>query len=145
LTANAYSISGDSDIKPVRYEAGQPMGAYSSWPVMALTHHVIVQVAAIRCSRGGSTRRPFSNYCLLGDDLVIGDDLVAREYKRLLLQLGMDYSPEKTHVSTDTFEFAKRWFISNEEVTGFSVSGLLSVWKSYPLLHNFLANQSSHG
>jgi hypothetical protein len=145
LVANAYSISGKPEMAPVRYEAGQPMGAYSSWPIMALTHHIIVQVAAARAGRGGSTRRPFGNYCLLGDDLVIGDDSVAEQYKKLLITLGMDYSPEKTHTSPNVFEFAKRWFLNEEEITGFSVSGLQSVWKSYPLLHNFLCNQKSHG
>lgn len=30
----------------VKYSVGQPMGAYSSWAMLALTHHVIVRVAA---------------------------------------------------------------------------------------------------
>jgi len=104
------------------YSAGQPMGAYSSWAVMALTHHVIVQVAAIRCYKHN-----FSNYFLLGDDLVIADSLVAQEYLSIIHTLGMPYSPEKTHVSDDTFEFAKRWFHQGVEITGFSISGLKSV------------------
>lgn len=130
----------------VVYGAGQPMGAYSSWPVMALSHHIIVQVAAIRAGLSGTRIRPvFENYCLLGDDLVIANDMVALEYKALISSLDMPFSKEKTHVSKTTFEFAKRWFHKEEEITGFSVPGLLSVWRSYPLLHNFLANQSSHG
>jgi hypothetical protein len=28
------------------YQAGQPMGAYSSWPVFSLCHHLVVQIAA---------------------------------------------------------------------------------------------------
>jgi len=132
--------------QPVVYGAGQPMGAYSSWPVMALTHHIIVQVAAIRAGiTRVNSRVPFRSYVLLGDDLRIDDDLVASEYKSLISTLGMPYSEEKTHTSKDGFEFAKRWFFRGEEVTGFAVSGLLSVWKSYPLLINFLDNQSSHG
>lgn len=122
------------------------MGAYSSWPIMALSHHIMVQVSAIRAKVSGSTLNPyFSNYALLGDDLVIAHDGVAREYKKLLLTLDMPFSLEKTHVSKTTFEFAKRWFYQSKEVTGFSLSGLLSVWKSYPLLLNFLQNQSKHG
>jgi len=31
-----------------RYEVGQPMGCLSSWPMLAITHHLIVQVAARR-------------------------------------------------------------------------------------------------
>jgi hypothetical protein len=30
----------------VYYAVGQPMGAYSSWPLFALCHHLVVQVAA---------------------------------------------------------------------------------------------------
>jgi len=130
----------------VLYGAGQPMGAYSSWPIMALTHHVIIQVSAIRAgvSRVNS-RYPFTGYILLGDDLRIDNDLVASEYKSLISTLGMPYSEAKTHSSKDGFEFAKRWFYKGEEVSGFAISGLLSVWKSYPLLLNFLDNQQSHG
>jgi len=50
----------------IHYRAGQPMGAYSSWPMMALTHHVIVQIASFR-----SLTRSTRDYCLLGDDIVI--------------------------------------------------------------------------
>lgn len=113
---------------------------------MALTHHIIVQVAAMRAGVI-STRRPrqFKSYVLLGDDLRIDHNLVAAEYKKLLSQLDMPFSAAKTHVSEHGFEFAKRWYCQGSEVTGFSVSGLLSVWKSYPLLINFLDNQQSHG
>lgn len=125
----------------ISYNTGQPMGAYSSWPAMALTHHFIVRVSALRAGLTSD----FSSYYLLGDDLVIGNDLVANEYKKLISSLGMPYSPEKTHTSKDVFEFAKRWFYKGNEITGFSISGLMSVYKRYPLLHNFLSNQASHG
>jgi hypothetical protein len=124
----------------ISYNTGQPMGAYSSWPAMALTHHFIVRISALRAGLTSD----FSQYYLLGDDLVIGNDLVANEYKKLISSLGMPYSPEKTHTSKDVFEFAKRWFYKGNEITGFSISGLLSVYKRYPLLHNFLSNQASH-
>lgn len=32
----------------VRYMTGQPMGAYSSWAMLALTHHIILQYAAFK-------------------------------------------------------------------------------------------------
>jgi hypothetical protein len=113
---------------------------------MALTHHIIVQVAAMRASvLKLNSNKMFLGYALLGDDLRIDHDLVAKEYKDLIASLGMPYSEAKTHTSKDGFEFAKRWFFRGEEVTGFSINGLLSVWKRYPLLINFLDNQSSHG
>jgi hypothetical protein len=124
----------------VKYAAGQPMGAYSSWPAMALTHHIIVQIAAQR-----SNIWNFDQYSLLGDDLVIANDSVAEEYKKLLVVLDMPFSVEKTHTSFDVFEFAKRWYYKGHEVTGFAVGGLLTTYKRYPLLHNFLSTQASHG
>lgn len=38
IMTRAFDFEGQS----VSYETGQPMGAYSSWPVMALTHHILV-------------------------------------------------------------------------------------------------------
>lgn len=142
LVREPFAVKGLND--PVTYGAGQPMGAYSSWPSMALTHHIIVQVAAFR-ALSDSSARPFTGYSLLGDDLRIDNDMVASAYKALISQLGMPYSEAKTHTSKTMFEFAKRWFHSGIEVTGFSISGLLSVWKSYPQLINFLENQEEHG
>jgi hypothetical protein len=45
---------------------------------------------------------------ILGDDIVIHNDKVAKEYGRILQSLGVSISEAKTHVSKDTFEFAKR-------------------------------------
>jgi hypothetical protein len=50
----------------------------------------------------------FKSYVVLGDDVVIADSAVAESYKRLLSSLDMPYSSAKTHVSKDSFEFAKR-------------------------------------
>lgn len=71
--------------------------------MMALTHHVIVQIAALR-----SKKFNFKDYVILGDDLVIANDEVAQQYKDLISKLDMPFSPEKTHTSKDVYEFAKR-------------------------------------
>jgi hypothetical protein len=123
----------DKTVKLVRYGAGQPMGAYSSWPAMALTHHVLVMVAAQRA--GFSS---FSDYFILGDDLVISHDKVAESYLTLIATLDMPYSKEKTHTSKEMFEFAKRWFNQGVEVSGFPLGGLMSTYNRYPLLANFI-------
>nr|UPW42113.1 MAG: putative RNA dependent RNA polymerase [Zhejiang mito-like virus 6] len=126
--------------KYFKYETGQPMGAYSSWAAMALTHHYIVQLAALRAGK-----RFFWDYCLLGDDIVIASEEVAVQYKILCSILDMPISEQKTHVSLDTYEFAKRWIYHGVEVTGFSIAGLMETWKRYSLLHEFLENQQLHG
>lgn len=91
---------------PIMYAVGQPMGAYSSWAMLALTHHVIVQVAASRV--GWSVVFPY--YCVLGDDVVIADAGVAEAYRSLMTALGVPINMSKSLVSEKgCLEFAKRW------------------------------------
>jgi hypothetical protein len=104
----------------VRYACGQPMGAYSSWAMFSVCHHVIVRVAA---KRAGKTVF-FTSYALLGDDIVIADSDVAREYRTILSELDVSISDPKTHVSKDTYEFAKRWVHRGTEVTGAPLGSL---------------------
>jgi hypothetical protein len=138
LTKYAYTAKGLPI--PVFYGAGQPMGAYSSWGAMAVTHHYLVHISALRCGKPH-----FKDYCLLGDDIVIANADVAQQYKILLSELDMPISEQKTHVSEDTYEFAKRWIHKGSEITGFAIAGLGSVWERYSLLHNFLDTQRLHG
>ena len=120
---------------------------------MALTHHYLVQLAALRKDRNGLTglttqsgkRELFTKYRLLGDDIVICDQRVAESYLSIINSLGMTISEPKTHISIHTYEFAKRWFMDGVEITGFGIGGLLSVRKSYALIHNFLQTQRQHG
>jgi len=51
---------------------------------------------------------PTEKYCLLGDDIVIADDRIAQMYKLIMAELGVELSDAKSHVSNDTWEFAKR-------------------------------------
>lgn len=87
----------------------------------------------------------FTNYVVLGDDVVIADSKVAESYRGLLSSLDMPYSHAKTHVSHDSFEFAKRWVMFRKEVTPFSIGGLDRVMGRYSLLFSFLSNQAIHG
>jgi hypothetical protein len=136
---------------------------------MAFTHHFLVQWAAynvrhsIRISadsdfsefsktiklsdvtKGEDTITMFKAYVVLGDDVVIADSAVAESYKRLLLSLDMPVSEAKTHVSTDSYEFAKRWVMFRKEVTPFSIGGLGITIRRYSLLFSFLSNQATHG
>lgn len=104
----------------VKYGAGQPMGAYSSWTTFAITHHAIVRLAA---KRAGLSIH-FDKYVLLGDDIVLANEDVAKEYMTILDLLGVKVSETKTHVSNDTYEFAKRWIHFGEEITGAPLGSL---------------------
>jgi len=102
------------------YSVGQPMGAYSSWASLAVTHHLIVQYAAHLVGEPIG----FNQYILLGDDIVIKDNAVALKYIWVMTQLGVEISESKTHVSKDTYEFAKRWIRGSNELTGLPLSGI---------------------
>lgn len=85
-----------------KYSVGQPMGAYSSWAMLALSHHIIVRVAALRCGHS-----KFKDYAILGDDIVIRNKAVAEEYLNLMTCLGVSINQAKSVISKDFAEFAK--------------------------------------
>lgn len=109
----------------LKYATGQPMGALSSWAMLALTHHMIVQFAAHRV--GVRAISPWYDlYEILGDDLVIFDDRVASEYQVIMNALGVDTNPSKSipSPSRPVCEFAKRTSIGYHDVSGLS-------WKEF--------------
>lgn len=106
---------------------------------MALTHHFLVHLSALRCGK-----MHFKDYCILGDDIVIANDSVAAKYKEILSILAMPISETKTHVSQHTYEFAKRWIQKGIEVTPFAWHGVLETWKHYHLFSNFVETQQRH-
>jgi hypothetical protein len=109
---------GKTQTGTVVYEAGQPMGALSSWAMLALTHHAIVQMAAFNAGviKPGKW---FTDYALLGDDIVIANHAVAKEYLVLMAALGVDIGLAKSLISLDgqTLEFAKRTIHLGQDVS----------------------------
>jgi len=118
LVGREYS---DPSFQKYTYAVGQPMGALSSWAMLALTHHILVQLAYV------NTGKPylswFDNYELLGDDINIFDKDVAHEYLSLMDKIGVPINLMKSVVSSlDCFEFAK--------VTGYKGTNVSAIsWK----------------
>lgn len=117
----------------VQYAAGQPMGAYSSWAMLALTHHFIVQLAAYEVHGAVAW---FTQYAVLGDDIVIGDKAVAQVYFRLMTkELGVKIQETKSLISDNgSFEFAKRTFIRGAEVSPISLKGFQAGLRNLPVM-----------
>jgi len=135
LTQWPFDLKGE----PHFYKCGQPMGAYSSWAAFSLSHHLVVQMAAMKCNK-----HPFRQYWLLGDDIVIRDHDVAKVYSELMLGFGLEFSPIKTLISPNFCEFASRHFRDGKEITGFSVVGLQEI-QNIPQLVEFLRTMTRHG
>jgi len=109
----------------VRYSVGQPMGAYSSWGMLAWTHHALVQFAAWRVGH----RSWFTWYAVLGDDIVICDRAVASEYVHLMTEFGVKIGFHKSIISSNSsLEFAKRFYYKGEEVSPLSLAGISVGW-----------------
>lgn len=120
--------------KPVEYSVGQPMGAYSSWAMLALTHHLIVKLAAVQVGE-----KNFTNYALLGDDIVINHDGVAERYLELMKVLGVGINMSKSVVSSEIMEFAKRLVSPSFELSPIGAGNLLLVSRRSNMIGSLLA------
>lgn len=120
LTKIEYSINSMkfNTYEKVKYTVGQPMGALSSWAMLALTHHLLVQISAWRvgAEKEGTW---FSDYAILGDDLVIFNYDVAHEYIKVIHKIGMEIGLHKSVLSRKftSLEFAKRIFHRGHDVS----------------------------
>lgn len=87
--------------EPVQWSVGQPLGLNGSFPAFALTHNYLLR--GIEKSIFGEVRNEF---LVLGDDVVIRDELVAMKYHSVLTALGVPISEAKSIVSQSLSEFA---------------------------------------
>jgi hypothetical protein len=124
LVGREYSIPEKSrenytiNVDTVRYAVGQPMGALSSWAMLAITHHFLVQYASMKCGRRGWEL----GYEILGDDLVIFDKELADSYLEVVRGIGVEINLSKSISSPKlpVFEFAKRTVTGSIHVSGVS-------------------------
>jgi hypothetical protein len=97
--------------RDLRWAVGQPLGAYSSWPMFALAHHLVVRMAA----KLAGVSKP--QYRLLGDDIVIKGERLATHYREVMAGLGVEFTLSKSLQGVNRAEFAKRLFLHGLEVT----------------------------
>jgi len=125
----------------ITYSVGNPMGAYSSWNSFALTHHYIVYY----CCRTLGINWKKCPYVLLGDDIVINDDKVAKLYMNVMNLLGVKFSSTKTYTSPFSYEFAMRFIWDGKEITPLPIGGLYQVRNSLYQLISFLCTELQKG
>jgi hypothetical protein len=75
--------------------------------MLALSHHVIVKSSALSAGIVG-----FKDYCILGDDIIIANDIVAKRYCEIMSDLGIEINNSKSIISNTIVEFAKKWIIT---------------------------------
>lgn len=137
-------VEGPGVDTPLRYGAGQPMGALTSWAAFSLCHHCLVQFAAYKAT---GILGFFKEYALLGDDIVLANARVALSYQALLLEIGVEYGLAKSLISsTGGFEFAKRTFSKGNDVSAISLKAVGVAKADHTVLESILGrfgNQSS--
>jgi hypothetical protein len=113
------TVNSPSDLRSVKYSTGQPMGALSSWAMLAITHHFIVQFSAWTLNNPSYRNKLFRSYAVLGDDIVIWDSLVAERYLIVLAGLGVKVGLAKSVISLNgiSLEFAKKTFYKGMDVS----------------------------
>lgn len=100
LTKREYFFEGSNYV----YTRGQPMGTLSSWASLALVHHFLVFLSAQRAGI-----KHFSDYLVLGDDIVIANELVANKYKEVCNDYGITIGLPKSFISRNgLFQFASQ-------------------------------------
>lgn len=137
-------------LSSIKYAVGQPMGALSSWAMLALTHHFIVQMAA--WDAGFPQTSLFKAYAVLGDDLVIGNTKVTKAYLKILDELGVECGLHKSILSPKGLglEFAKSTFIDGVNCSPLSLKELqsslsdLASWSAFVKKWNLSFYRQAH-
>lgn len=135
LVHRGYKVPGGLTLQ---YSVGQPMGALSSWAMLAFTHHFIVQCAAWR-SGTVPVGVLFKKYAVLGDDIVIGDRVIAKNYYKIITQLGVKVGLAKSVVSHNGLgmEFAKKTFCRGQNISAIPFKEYAVTSGSLPALIEF--------
>lgn len=136
-----FDYTHNNKTEKIYYSVGNPMGAYSSWNSFALAHHYVMYWCCMELGISWETAK----YCMLGDDVLIGDHNLASKYLEVMTGLGVNIAPLKSHTSTKLFEFAKRLFLDKVEVTPFPISAITEMSSRYYLLVSLLRQESKKG
>jgi hypothetical protein len=117
----------------VTYSCGQPMGAYSSWPLCSLAHHLVIEY----CGQGIKDIK--SKYRMIGDDVIITNEVMAQKYQEVIQALGVCINYGKTVTSPkndqhSAAEVAKQLFVNGQTLTPLT-PGIMRSLKN-PMLFN---------
>lgn len=132
LVGRSYFLFGKQGTQQLDYSVGQPMGARSSFTMLGLTHHMIVQYAALMNS-GLSFKKWEDRYEIVGDDIIIFDKNLADTYLLIMSTIGVPINMSKSVVSElrPVAEFVKRVSVNGKDVSPFS-------WKQFITENTYL-------
>lgn len=97
-----------SDIGKVKWNKGQPLGFNPSFFLFTLTHGLLLRTLL--------GRRWNQEFFVVGDDVLIFDDILYQKYIDTLSTLGCSYSPSKSISSNKLAEFAGKLIIHDKVI-----------------------------
>jgi hypothetical protein len=102
----------------ITYGTGQPMGAYASWPLCTLAHHLLVHYCAYKCS----IKNINDQYRIIGDDNEITNPVISDLYRETLTAIGCELNPSKGTCSIQGAkhsgaEVAKRLYLNGKDLS----------------------------
>lgn len=95
----------------LRWRTGQPLGLFPSFASFALTHGALLM--------GLLGKSWDQEFFILGDDVVILDDVLYERYREALSSMGCPVSASKTLVSTSVAEFRSRIYTDGKVIPQF--------------------------
>jgi hypothetical protein len=107
------------------------MGAYGSWPLFALAHHLIVEYCAETVVKSVKHK-----YKIIGDDNVITDEAVYESYLHVMSGLGLEINMGKTTVTPkgadySAAEVAKQLYLNGINITPLTPGFICNIKKPY--------------
>jgi len=121
----------------IKYAVGQPMGALSSWAMLAITHHFLWQWAAWR-SNEIPTFKWYKDYAVLGDDSASLNPRIVQEYLKICSELGVSVNLSKSLLSYNgCLEFAKRFYIPRGDASPISLGELTVSTVNFSVMANW--------
>ena len=91
----------------IKFEKGQPLGLSPSFPAFALAHNVLLTNLC-------KELKIENHFCVLGDDVCIGNDSLNLKYRNVLNELGCPVSQQKTLESYKVANFAGYTIMEHE-------------------------------
>lgn len=136
---DSYKLPKGEYPNEVLYTVGQPMGALSSWAMLAITHHYIVHYCAWTSGVIPKTKS-FTEYAVLGDDIVIWNATVAKRYLTVMSQLGVEIGLAKSIISSkgSGLEFAKKTFLNGQDVSPVPFKDMSSAHRNVAIATEFM-------
>lgn len=100
LAKRSFKLAWSDEI--VTYSCGQPMGAYASWPLCSLAHHLVVEYCAFK----HNIKQPKHLYRMIGDDVIITHNELAQSYQETIQSLGIELNLGKTVTSPESADYS---------------------------------------